>query len=82
MIIYKTTNKLLLVVSISFSVSFICQLIVFPCTELRSIAHQEGSPFSKRLKEEFGTEITFEPHRGHLHSFSEQEQMHRYLPPF
>lgn len=39
LIIYKITNKVLAVISISFSVSFISQLTVFLCTGFRSIAH-------------------------------------------
>lgn len=38
LIIWKTTNKLLAVLPISFSVSFIRQLAVFPCTGFTSIA--------------------------------------------
>jgi len=80
--IYKTSNKLLAVISISFSVSFVSQLTVFPCMGFRSIVLQEGSTFSKRLKPEFGTKIILEPHTAHLRSFSEQEQMPTYPPPF
>lgn len=39
LIIYKITNKVLAVIPVSSSVSFISQLTVFPCIRFRSIAH-------------------------------------------